>query len=140
MIALIAKRFPASTKKRVVKRPETMIYPRAGMRMPPSPLPQGQEWCPGIAWRATMRTLPLIEPVPIDDDLVTGLALIEDVELGARFVFYATQTAYESDETVFVVKRKIVLPLNTLAPFARTTLGYVARRRIGGGGILRPVK
>jgi hypothetical protein len=35
----------------------------------------------------TMESMKLIEPVPIEDDLCTGLAMIEDVELGGRLVF-----------------------------------------------------
>ena len=55
--------------------------------------------------------LPLIEPVPIDDELCSGLALIEDVSgIAARFVFYHTQTLYEVGATAFVVKKKLVLP------------------------------
>lgn len=54
--------------------------------------------------------LHLIEPVPIDDDLVTALSHVEDVGFGGRLVFYATQTCFESGETVHVVRRKIVVP------------------------------
>jgi hypothetical protein len=43
-------------------------------------------------------TLPLIELVPIDDELCSGLALIEDVSgIAARFVFYHAQTLYEAE-------------------------------------------
>jgi hypothetical protein len=56
-------------------------------------------------------TLPLIEPVPIDDELCSGLALIEDVSgIAARFVFYHTQTLYEAGATAFVVK-KVAVPM-----------------------------
>lgn len=51
----------------------------------------------------------ITEPVPIDDDLCSELALIEDLEFGARFVLVARQTLYETGERELVVKRKIVL-------------------------------
>src|SRR5262247_4824601 len=39
------------------------------------------------------ENLPLVEPVPIEDELCSGLALIEDVAgVAARFVLYHTQT------------------------------------------------
>jgi hypothetical protein len=61
----------------------------------------------------TEESLPLVEPVPIDDELCSGLALIEDVAgVAARFVLYHTQTLYEVGATVFVVKKKIVMPLH----------------------------
>jgi hypothetical protein len=75
------------------------------------------------------QQLKLIEPVPIDDDLCTGLALIEDVSgLGARFVLYAEQTLYESGDTVCAVKRKIVVPYAAIRPGLQLTAGFLARR------------
>lgn len=76
----------------------------------------------------------LTEPVPIEDDLCTGLALIEDVELGARFVLFAKQTCYESGSTVLVVKRKIVLPLPAIVTGVEMTLGFLARRGLSAAG------
>lgn len=58
-----------------------------------------------------MNELRLTEPVPIDDDLCSGIALIEEIDAGVRLVLFARQTVYETGETVHVVKRKIVLPL-----------------------------
>jgi hypothetical protein len=75
-----------------------------------------------------METLQLTEPVPIDDDLCTGLALIEDIELGARFVIYAEQTCYETGEPMQVVKAKIVLPFSAIRPAVEMTLAFLARR------------
>lgn len=51
----------------------------------------------------------ITEPVPVDDDLCSELALIEDLNFGARFVLVAEQTVYESGDHELVVKRKIVL-------------------------------
>jgi hypothetical protein len=83
----------------------------------------------------------LIEPVPIEDDLCTGLACIEDVEFGGRFVLYAKQTCYESSSTVLVVKRKIVLPFSAIGPGVVMTLGFLARRTTKlAGGRLRLVR
>lgn len=75
------------------------------------------------------QQLKLIEPVPVDDDLCTGLALIENVGgMGARFVLYAEQTLYETGDTVCAVKRKIVVPYAAIRPGLRLTLGFLARR------------
>lgn len=72
------------------------------------------------------HNLSLIEPVPIDDDLCSGLAQIEDVGLGARFVFFARQTSYEAAAQVLVVKRKIVLPLDVIIPSLETAIAFLA--------------
>jgi hypothetical protein len=83
-------------------------------------------------------TLPLIEPVPIDDELCSGLALIEDVSgIAARFVFYHTQTLYEAGATAFVVKKKVVLPYGAIPFGAKITAEFMARRT--GGRLLRIV-
>lgn len=59
-----------------------------------------------------MQPLRLIEPVPVEDDLCTALAAVENVGgWGGRLVFYAEQPCYESNTMVWVVKRKIVVPL-----------------------------
>jgi hypothetical protein len=76
----------------------------------------------------------LIEPVPIEDDLCTGLALIEDVGFGGRFVLYARQTCYESASTVLVVKRKIVLPLSAILPGIEMATRFIARRAAACAG------
>jgi hypothetical protein len=81
--------------------------------------------------------LPLIEPVPIDDELCSGLALIEDVSgIAARFVFYHTQTLYEAGATAFVVKKKVVLPYGAIPFGAKMTAEFMARRT---GRLLRIV-
>jgi hypothetical protein len=59
---------------------------------------------------AMTDALRLTEPVPIDDDLCTALAYVEDLGFGGRLVFYATQTLVETGGMLHVVKRKIVLP------------------------------
>ena len=72
--------------------------------------------------------LSLIEPVPIDDDLCTGLATIEPVGLGVRLVFFAEQTLYESNTSAAVIKRKIVLPTDALEELGAIALRHLANR------------
>jgi hypothetical protein len=88
------------------------------------------------------EALRLTEPVPIDDDLCTGLALVEDVGIGLRFVVYATQTCYEDGSSVSVVKRKIVIPVEAVMPAIDLTLAALARRGVKTAGqrLLRRVK
>jgi len=71
-------------------------------------------------------SLNLIEPVPIDDDLCTGIAAVEDLGFGSRLVFYAEQTCYEAGgQRVNVVKRKIVLPAAAVADLLAAITGKV---------------
>lgn len=82
---------------------------------------------------------PLVELVPIEDELCSGLALIEDVAgIAARFVLYHTQTLYEAGATVFVVKRKIVLPYEAIPISVEMTANFMARRA-GRGRMLQAV-
>lgn len=76
----------------------------------------------------------LIEPVPIEDDLCTELALIEDLGYGARIVLSHTQTCYETGESVRVVKRKIVLPLSAVGPGVQMMLRFLAGQAANGAG------
>lgn len=73
-------------------------------------------------------SLPLIEPVLIEDDLCTGLAIIEPVWAGARLVFFAEQTSYESRSLTWVVKRKIVLPLEAIETLALNAVCHIQRQ------------
>jgi len=83
--------------------------------------------------------LPLVEPVPIEDELCSGLALVEDVAgVAARFVLYHTQTLYEVGATVFVVKKKIVLPYGAIPPGVEIAANFMARRA-GRGRMLEVV-
>ena len=87
----------------------------------------------------TEESLPLVEPVPIEDELCSGLALIEDVAgVAARFVLYHTQTLYEVGATIFVVKRKIVMPYTAIPYGVKMTAEFMARRA-GGGRMLQLV-
>lgn len=71
--------------------------------------------------------LPLIEPVPIDDDLCTGLAAIETISAGiARFVFFSRQTMYETGTEMLVVKRKIVQPVEAIALNVEMAIRFLA--------------
>jgi len=79
------------------------------------------------------ENLSLIEPVPIEDELCSGLALIEDVAgVAARFVLYHAQTLYEVGTTVFVVKKKIVMPYGAIPFGAEMTADFMARREARG--------
>lgn len=75
-----------------------------------------------------MEAQRLVEPVPVDDDLCTRLALIEDIGFGARFVLTHEQTCYESGTTLTVVKRKIILPKDAIMPGIEMTLAFLAQR------------
>lgn len=78
----------------------------------------------------------LIEPVPVEDDLCTGLAMIEDLGFCARFVLFHQQTCYETGRDVCVVKRKIVLPIVAIQPGLEMAAGFLGRRAIAGAGKL----
>jgi hypothetical protein len=85
------------------------------------------------------ENLPLVEPVLIEDELCSGLALIEDVAgVAARFVLYHRQTLYEVGATVFVVKKKIVVPYTAIPYGVKMTAEFMARRA-GGGRMLQLV-
>lgn len=60
--------------------------------------------------------LSLIEPVPVEIELCTGLAAIEDLGFGLCFVTYAEQRVYETGQVTRVIKRKIVFPKAGLLP------------------------
>lgn len=77
----------------------------------------------------TDDALRLIEPVPIDDDLCAGLALIEDVGVGFRLVYYSRQTCYETGESMNVIKRKLVIPYDELDVANKTVRGFIDERR-----------
>jgi hypothetical protein len=88
---------------------------------------------------ANEENLPLVEPVLIEDELCSGLALIEDVAgVAARFVLYHRQTLYEVGATVFVVKKKIVVPYTAIPYGVKMTAEFMARRA-GGGRMLQLV-
>jgi hypothetical protein len=92
-----------------------------------------------MALVTTKENLPLVEPVPIEDELCSGLALIEDVAgIAARFVLYHTQTLYEVGTTVFVVKKKIIMPYAAIPFGVKMTAEFMARRA-GGGRMLQLV-
>lgn len=65
----------------------------------------------------------LIEPIPIEDDYCTALACVEKLGVNARFVLYTEQTNYEGGgHTVYMVKRKIVMPVSAIGPGIELTL------------------
>lgn len=74
------------------------------------------------------KNIRLVEPVPVDDELCSGLARIEDVAgIAARFVFYHTQILYEAGHTTFVVKRKIILPYKEIPPGMEMAADFMTR-------------
>lgn len=84
----------------------------------------------------------LVEQVPIEDDLCSRLALIEDLGFGARFVLSHDQTVYETGEQISAVKRKIVLPYEAIRPGVDMALSFLARRAVvvSGQRLLRLVR
>lgn len=76
------------------------------------------------------ESLRLIEPIPIEDDFISGLwPEIEDLGFGARLTYYATQWCHESRETVHVVKRRIVAPREVLQRAHPIVRAYLCRRK-----------
>jgi hypothetical protein len=80
----------------------------------------------------------LIEPIPIVDDFVQGIGLIEWAGPCLRFVLFADQTAVEYGNTrTRVIVRKLIVPPEVVAPaikqvgdfMAATTLAKVFRIR-----------
>jgi hypothetical protein len=73
----------------------------------------------------------LIEPVPIEDDLCSGV-VVEDMGDLRRLVFFADQTLYESGgERPNVVKRKIVLRPAAAHTVIEAILNFEMTRRGG---------
>lgn len=72
-----------------------------------------------------MNKLSLVEPIPVDDDLVTALSHVEDIGFGGRLVFYAAQTCFETGGTIYVVKRKLVVPHDGLVAGNRIVRAFI---------------
>jgi hypothetical protein len=87
------------------------------------------------------RDVQLLEPVPVEDELCTRLALIEDLGFGARFVLAHNETVYETGQRICVVKRKIVLPYAEIRPGIDLALRFLARHAAAAAGrrVLRAV-
>lgn len=70
----------------------------------------------------------LIEPVPVQDDFVQGIAKIERVGPCVRFVLYAEQSMPElGGATVKVVVRKLVVPLDAVSASVAQTTEFLER-------------
>ncbi len=70
----------------------------------------------------------LIEPVPIADDFVQGIAKIEQIGPCARFVLYAEQGLPElGGATVRVVVGKVVIPIEALPAAIKMAAEFYAR-------------
>lgn len=74
------------------------------------------------------KGLALIEPVPVEDDLCTQLALIEELGFAARFVLVQQQTCYETGQPIVVVKRKIVMPYAAARDSINMSAAFFDRR------------
>lgn len=71
----------------------------------------------------------LTEPFPVEDDYCAGLAVVEAVGPCARFVLFTTQTCWEAGgQTVYLVKRKIVMPIEAIPSGLEMTTAFLARR------------
>jgi hypothetical protein len=69
----------------------------------------------------------LIEPVPIVDDFVQGIGLIEWAGPCLRFVLFAEQTAFEAGNTrARVVVRKLIVPPEIVAPAIKQVGEFMA--------------
>lgn len=80
--------------------------------------------------------LPLVEIIPIEDDFCMGLGRIEDLGGEARFVLYTRQTLYEAgNQEMYVIKRKIVLPLSAIRPGVEMTLAFLAAKFAHAAGV-----
>lgn len=70
----------------------------------------------------------LIEPAPIQDDFIQGIARIERVGPCVRLTYYAEQTLPElGGATVRVVVRKVVIPLEAVQSANRQVAEFLAR-------------
>lgn len=90
----------------------------------------------------TFNGLPVVEPVPVEDKICSGLAFIEDMGWGARFVLVSVQRLYEGDQQqICSVKEKIVLPTNAIRPGISMASDFIARKvvRVAGSHLLRLV-
>jgi hypothetical protein len=70
----------------------------------------------------------LIEPVPILDDFVQGIACIERVGPCARFVLFSDQTIVEAGVVSRVVVRKIVVPIDVIPTAMKQASEFMAIR------------
>jgi hypothetical protein len=70
----------------------------------------------------------LIEPVPVQDDFIQGIARIERVGPCVRFILYAEQTLPElGNAVVKVVVRKIVVPLDAVSISIAQAVEFMSR-------------
>jgi hypothetical protein len=71
----------------------------------------------------------LIEPVPIIDDFVQGIACIERVGPCARFVLFSDQTMVEAGNVkARVIVRKIIIPMDALPGAIAQATDFIALR------------
>jgi hypothetical protein len=69
----------------------------------------------------------LIEPVPIVDDFVQGIGLIEWAGPCLRLVLFANQTAVElGNARTRVVVRKLIVPPDVIAPAIKQVTEFMA--------------
>lgn len=70
----------------------------------------------------------LVEPVPVIDDFVQGIACIERVGPCARFVLFSNQTMHEVGVPTRVIVRKIIMPIEALPLAIQQASDFVAIR------------
>ena len=82
-----------------------------------------------------VKLLPsLVEPTPISDDFVQGIACIERVGSCARFVLFAEQTILEAGCPARVVVRKIIIPMDALPAAVCHAAEFLGMRVINAVG------
>lgn len=77
-----------------------------------------------------LRVQGLVEPMPIDDELVSGLARVDDVEgIAARFTIFTMRPCYEAGGILVpTVCRKLLFPYARISPALQMTTAFLAQR------------
>lgn len=70
----------------------------------------------------------LVEPVPVADDFVQGIACIEKVGPCARFILFSDQTVVEAGTVSRVIIRKIVVPIDVIPTAIKQASEFMAVR------------
>lgn len=83
-----------------------------------------------------MVALPeLIEPIPITDEFVQGVAKIEQIGPCARFVLFTDQTMWEAGNIrARVIVKKIIIPIDALPYSIKQATDFLAMRAMNAVG------
>jgi hypothetical protein len=86
-----------------------------------------------------MPTIPTIEPCPVADDFVSGLAAVQALGPCVRLVFYVDEALPEGGgEPVHVVRRKLVIPRGQVMAILADTLAFLSvGNDLAGGRAVR---